>query len=818
MSAFVPALPVQQLFRPCEPPDFDFKPAAEPEGEAPVIGQARALEALRFGVGIGRPGFNVFVLGLPASGKRRAVDMMVAEQAARATVPDDLCYVHHFASAACPRLLRLPAGRGALLRDSLAQAVRDLKTMASALFEGDEYRVRRQEIEDSFSAKQETALDALGREAEAHGFSMVRSSGGFAFLPVRDGKPIEPEAWEKLPDADRDRLRETVSVLKEHMQNLLAQEPRIQRELHQHIAELDATMLGQVAVQALASVRETFGDNAGVIEHLDAVQADIVAHPAWWQGDEGAMEWLDEAVALTGNLPPAQRYAVNVLVEHDAKAGAPVVHLDHPTVANLVGRIEHQARMGALVTDFRMIRAGALHRARGGYLIIDAHRLLTQPQSWEHLKRALRNGEIRIESLAESLGFGSTVSLEPEAAPLDIKIVLLGERNLYYLLAELDPEFPDLFKVAADFSSNLSREAADEQGLARLIDASAREEGLLPLDRTAIARLVEQASRHAGDARKLTAQIGRVLDIVREADYLAGRASAERVSGEHVLAAVAARDQRHGRLRELYLEETGRGVLLIDTAGSRVGQVNGLTVIESGGYTSGHPSRISAQVHIGKGDIVDIEREVELGGPIHSKGVLILGGYLAGHYGRGHPLSLSASIVLEQTYGGVEGDSASLAELFALLSAVTDIPLRQDIAVTGSINQLGDVQAVGGINEKIEGFFDVCAMRGLTGTQGVIIPQANAEHLMLRRDVVDAAGRGAFHIYAIENVDQGIELMAGRPAGARDEQGRYAEDSFNAAVELNLQAMAAHANADSDQDDAGPEPGPDASQPGNQSD
>jgi predicted ATP-dependent protease len=495
----------------------------------------------------------------------------------------------------------------------------------------------------------------------------------------------------------------------------------------------------------------------------------------------------------TDTASPWRRYRVNVLDDHGEAQGAPVVYEDRPTYQNLVGRIEHVARMGTLVTDFTQIRAGALHRANGGYLILDARRVLVEPFAWEALKRALRARAIRIEPLGEALGLASTASLEPEPIPLDVKVVLIGDRFLYYLLFELDSDFRELFKVAVDFESFVDRTEDSERRYASLLATLGRRAALRPLDASGAARVIEHGSRVVGDAGKLWIELDRITDLLREADYWAGAAGHSSIDGDDVQRAADARLARAGRPRDRLLEEIARGSITIATTGAVTGQVNGLSVIDLGGVAFARPSRITARVRLGTGTVVDIEREVELGGPIHSKGVLVLSGFLAGRYVPDQPLSLSASLVFEQSYGGIEGDSASSAELCALLSALADVPIRQSIAMTGSVDQRGQIQPVGRINEKIEGFFDVCQARGLTGREGVVIPASNERHLMLRQDVVDAVAAGRFHVHAVETIDQGLEVLTGLPAGARGAAGRFPTGSVNDRVEQRLARLAREA-------------------------
>jgi lon-related putative ATP-dependent protease len=512
-----------------------------------------------------------------------------------------------------------------------------------------------------------------------------------------------------------------------------------------------------------------------------------------------------KAAVGAGDGSVLKRYRVNVLVDHSASTGAPVVYEDHPTYQNLVGRVEHVSHLGALVTDFTLVQAGALHRANGGSLVLDARDVLLQPFAWEGLKRAIRSREVRIESLGQALSLISTVSLEPEPIPLDLKVALVGDRLLYYLLCEYDPDFLELFKVQADFEEEIDRSHETDMLYARLIGTLARKEGLRPLDRGAVARVIEQAARIAGDAEKVSTHMRSVSDLIREADHWAGNTGKDRLTADDVQRAIDGRIRRAGRLRERVQEQIRRGSILIDTEGVHAAQVNGLSVMQLGELAFGFPTRITARVRLGRGDVVDIEREVELGGPIHSKGVLILAGFLGGRFAADRPLTLHASLVFEQSYSGVEGDSASLAELCALLSALSGLPIRQGIAITGSVNQLGAVQPIGGVNEKIEGFFDVCAARGLSGEQGVVIPAENRKNLMLRRDVVAAVEAGRFHVHAVESADEAIELLTGREAGELGEAGEpgedgepgeggaYPPDSVNGLVEARLIALAERA-------------------------
>jgi lon-related putative ATP-dependent protease len=529
-----------------------------------------------------------------------------------------------------------------------------------------------------------------------------------------------------------------------------------------------------------------------VLRYLDAVRQDLLDNARELlqsQGQQAADPFALPA-ARASSFPLLRRYQVNVLTDHSEESAAPVVFEDYPTYQNLVGRVEHLAQMGTLVTDFTLIRAGALHRANGGYLILEALKVLQQPFAWEGLKRALKARQIRIESPGQALSLVSTVSLEPEPVPLAVKVVLLGDRLLYYLLYAFDAEFAELFKVAADFDDVIDRTEQNELRYARLIAALAQEKGLRPFDRRAVARVVEQSARLVGDAEMLSAHMASLTDLLCEANYWAGLSGNGVVAAQDVQRAIDAQVYRADRLRARLQEEILRQTINIDTTGTRVGQVNGLSVIHLGNFAFGRPSRITARVRLGKGEVVDIEREVELGGPLHSKGVFILSSFLGARYAAAQPLSFSASLVFEQSYSGVEGDSASSAELYALLSAIAEVPIKQSLAVTGSVNQHGEVQAIGGVNEKIEGFFDLCRARGLSGEQGVLIPAANVKHLMLKEEVVRAVAAGEFHVYPIETVDQGVVLLMGLPAGERDASGAYPQGSLNDLVQKRLGELA----------------------------
>ncbi len=802
MTPVTPLSPAD-LYRACDPAHLGFETTSEVAPLDEIVGQPRAVEAVRFGVRIPQDGFNIYALGPTGTGKFTLVRRSLEEQAAQKPSPPDWCYVYNFESPYRPKVLRLPPGTGAQLRQDMQQLIADLRSALSAAFESDEYQTRREVIQQEFMERQQKAFTELQEKAQQRGLTLLRTPAGFVFAPVRLGQVLSPEEFQRLPPEERERITANIQAMQEELQRVLHQMPRWQRELRQKLMELDREVAGYTVRPLVEELRQKYSHLEEVVAYLNAVEADIVANAMLFLQPEVPPGVPPAVAALQQQMPgaPLRRYEVNVLVDHSKATGAPVVYEDNPTYQNLIGRIEHMAHMGMLLTDFTLIKPGALHRANGGYLILDAHRVLQHPLAWEGLKRALQSRQLRIEAPLQTLGLFSTVSLEPEPIPLDVKVVLLGNRLLYYLLSALDPDFDELFKVAADFDDQMSRTLEDERLYARLVATLVQKESLRPFTSRAVARVIEHSARLVGDAERLSVRMNRIVDLLREADFWANEEGAEVVEAAHVQQAIDAQTFRSDRLRQRVQEEILRETIRIETSGARVGQINGLSVIDLGNFAFGRPNRITARVWAGKGQVVDIEREVKLAGPIYSKGVLILSSFLEGRYATERPLSLSASLVFEQSYGEIEGDSASAAELFALLSAIAEVPIKQSLAVTGSVDQHGNIQAIGGVNEKIEGFFDICKARGLTGEQGVIIPRANVKHLMLRADVVEAVANGQFAIYAIETVDEGIELLTGIPAGERDESGAYPEGTLNFLVEQRLAKLAEHEKGKKDEEE-----------------
>ncbi|HJV26145.1 MAG TPA: AAA family ATPase [Aromatoleum sp.] len=747
------------------------------------LGQARAEEALRFALAMRQPGYHVFVLGEAGTGRHAVALRLLREFAQQREIPPDLCYLHDFDNPQRPRLLKLPAGRGSVLRSQMQTFITDLGPAIEAALEADPHRERVDALQEAHKSREEKALREIGEACAAEGISLLQTPEGFVFAPTANGEAMSPDAFEALSAEAREAIEEKVARWSEQLSDLLDDFPGWRKALQESVKRASRDALGPAITHLMRPLRATYAELPEVLRFLDAVGRDVLKNAA----EQDIAEDEDEAADDGGQR--FHRYQVKLLVDHASTQGAPIVYEDNPAFGNLIGRVEFIAQMGVLMTHFNLIRAGALHRACGGYLVVDADRLLTQPFAWEGLKRALRAREIRIEPPAEAQGWTNVQMLEPEPVPCDVKVILVGDRELFYLLTENDPDFPELFKVAADFDDDMPRTDALTIQYVRLLATLARASDLLPVNREGLARMVEEGARLAEDAGRLSLQTRHLADLLREADYHARQAGLTVVDARQIDAAIAARTRRFGRYSERVLESMLDGTTLISTEGSRCGQVNGLVIVEIAGEQFGHPVRITATAHLGEGDVVDIERETELGGAIHSKGVLILSAFLAARYARHQPLSLAASLVFEQSYGPVEGDSASLAELCSLLSALAQAPIRQCFAVTGSVNQFGEVQAIGGVNEKIEGFFQLCRSRGLTGEQGVLIPAASVRQLMLRDEVVEAVRAGRFHVFPVSNVDEAIALLTGMEAGAPDAKGILPRGSVNHRVAEALAVM-----------------------------
>jgi lon-related putative ATP-dependent protease len=686
----------------------------------------------------------------------------------------------------------LPAGRGQRFKSALDAALEELISLVPAIFESTDYKAKRRSALDTINTEQEHAFEALSTKARAEGIALLRTQSGFSFAPIADNAVMPPETFNALPEDQRKVILDKIEVLQSELAVIIEKLPVWERERRQKQSALDHEHARLVVTDVMKDVEQTVSDLPALVEHVRALGEELVRYFGVFRvmsiasPDEegGPQETLEE------NDPKLKRFRVNLLVGDGAKACAPVITEDNPSIGNLIGRIEQQAHMGALFTDFSLIRPGSLHLANGGYLLIDARRLLLEPYAWEMLKRALRARSISIESPTDRMSIMATLTLKPDPIPLNVKVVLFGDRALYYALFAGDPDFSELFKIAVEFEDTVEWNEASTRDYAHLIASIARREGLKPLSAAAVSLVMEESSREAEDSRKLSLRVGSLADHLREADFWATEAGHDVIDAADIERATLAWKQRHERIRVQGQEMIERNIMLVDTAGAKIGQINGLSVTSYGGYAFGRPVRITASVRVGTGEVMDVEREVELGGPLHSKGVLIISSYLSSTYASQVPHSLHASIVFEQSYGGIDGDSASSTELYAILSALSGIPIRQSLAVTGSVNQRGEVQAIGGVNEKIEGFFALCKFRGLDGTQGVLIPKSNEQHLMLDKEIVDACRKGLFHVFSVSTIDEGMEILTGLPSGTRAAGGHYPSGSINHGVEEKLLAFA----------------------------
>lgn len=792
----VAALPPERLRIQCDPAQFTFKSTADLPDLVGIIGQNRATRALKFGMSLEATGYNIFVLGPMGSGKSTAVRHFIEQDAAKRPPARDWVYLYNFHEPSQPNVLSLPSGRGRVLRDDLEKLLKLLRRTIPEAFESEDYTNARDAIIARVKEAHEKMFKELTEMVEKYSFSLIRLPGGFMLVPAVAGKPITDEQFEQLTDEQKEKLKELRVRLQAQVDKTMNAMRDVERHAREEIAQLDERVARFAIEHPIKELKQQYEDLPEVLEHFDAMLEDLVANVEVFKRDDGQTAEAQAAIRAANSQGLLRRYSINLFVDNAEAKGAPVIYETNPNFANLVGRIEHQAVMGALFTDFTMIRPGALHRANGGYLVLDAMSLLQRPQSWDALKRTLKEGKVRVEEYAQSLGLISTAVLEPEPIPIDLKVVLSGSTMLFYLLQTYDEDFDELFKVQADFDDRMERSEKTLQEYAQFIATLCRNEGLKHFSPDGVARVVDYSTRLVSDQKHLSTRFRDLADLLTEASYWADQAGHDLVLYADVQKAIDEKRYRASRYQERLQEAIARGQILISVKGQKAGQINGLSVIDLGNYIFGRPSRITARTALGRGGVVDIERQVKLGGPIHSKGVLILSAFLSGRYAQEKPLSLRASLVFEQSYAGVEGDSASLAELCVLLSAIANLPLRQDLALTGSINQHGDVQPIGGVNEKVEGFFDACRLLGgLTGTQGVILPQANVEHLMLRDDVVDAVAAGQFHLYPVASVDEALELLTGLPRGEADEEGRYPPDSINGRVFAALEEMHARLQA-----------------------
>jgi len=754
-----------------------------------IIGQVRALKALEFGLRIKEKGFNIYVAGPAGSGRKTALRRYLQEIASAGPVPPDVCYVNNFKDSYRPKAISLPAGRGRQFKKDVDDFVTAARKEILKTFESEEYAARRTATVKKFQQQRDELFARLNAEAQKKGLFIQPTPMGLVTIPIVNGKPISEEDFMALDAKTRESITRKQKRLQEQLKKAGRQIAALEKKTGEMVAKLERDVAAYTLDVLLEDILETYRGMREVIAFVKEMRADMVEHLSQFRPDEQKQQ--GPGVMLLGHLEDTKfrKYAVNVVVDNSLLEGAPIITELNPTYNNLFGRIEKESQFGALFTDFTMIRAGSVHRANGGYLILPVEEVLLNILTWESLKRAIRNREIVIEEAGERLGFMTTRSLLPQSVPMDIKVILIGTPYLYYRLYELDQDFQDLFKVKADFDTVMARTEGTMKSYASFVCNLVEEEGLKHFDKAAIARVVEHSGRLASDQEKLSTRFGEIANVIREASFYAARDKASLVQDSHVVKAIEERFHRSNLLMERIGEMISTGVIKIDVSGEHVGQVNGLSVIDLGDIMFGRPNRITASMEPGRGGLIDIEREAKLGGPIHTKGVLILSGYLAQTFGYDKPLSLTARLVFEQSYSGVEGDSASSAELYALLSGLAGKPVRQGIAVTGSVNQKGEVQAIGGVNEKIEGFFEICSMKGLTGDQGVIIPESNVRNLMLKDAVIDAVRQGTFHVWAVNHIDEGIEILTGIRAGRKTRGGRFEKDTINDLVDRQLRRL-----------------------------
>lgn len=772
----------------CDPASLGFRSTAKLAPLKGTIGQDSAIEAILLAAQMPHKGFNLAVGGPEGSGRHSTVLGILQQVAAARPTPPDWVYLQNFADPEQPLALSLPTGDGPRLREAMSDMVADLADRIPAVMISDAYQSRRMALDQDFASRNEAAFATLSARAGKRQIVVLKTPTGFSIAATRDGEILTPEAIEDLPRRSRARIEKDLRKTQDELEDFLVSMPEIARQQREALASLNAAMAEKAVRCAMARVERRFSSVEGLQAYFTALRADLIQNAGLflaWEESRSEAAFPGGLSALQDD-PRFHRYGVNVIVTHDPARGAPVVVETLPMLANLCGQVDYMPLQGALVTDFTQIRPGALHRANGGFLVLDARRLLSEPFAWETLKRCLETEAIHITTGADRLGLVVTTMMTPEPVPLDLRVVLIGEREFFAELAALDPEFAQFFRISAEFAGDMPRSKVTLRQYAAMVAAVAKKEDLRPVSAKAVAALIDEATREAEDQAKLCLHTSPVLNLLREADHLAAREKAPLIEAEHVDKARAARERRLGLTRARVQEMMRQNRLLVSTSGSAIGQVNGLTIADLGTARFGAPVRITARVRMGRGRVVDIEREARTGGPLHSKAVLILSGFLAGRYAPDVPLSLWASLVFEQNYGLVEGDSASLAETCALMSALAEVPISQSFAVTGSVNQMGEVQPVGGINDKIEGFFDLCKIRGLTGRQGVIIPEANRASLMLKPDLVAAVADQAFQVHAVSHVDQAISLLTGLPAGARSASGEFDPGSINANIEIRL--------------------------------
>ena len=799
----------------CDPDQFQFDTTDDLPDLESIIGQERAVRAIDFGVQMPCYGFNIYVTGLSGSGRSTTIQRFLERKAREEPVPDDWCYVNNFADPRRPVNIRLPAGRGIQLRDDMAEFIRDLQQAFPVAFDSEDYSQRMRAIAQELDQARNEVLKKMEDTAKAHGFALMQAATGLGVVPMVDDQMVTPEQFGQLPEEVRSKFEADLPEVQQALERTLREVRAMEKAAKQRMRAFSRQVADSVVGDHIDDLLEEYAEFDQVVQYLGEVRSDIVENVSDFRPRTEQEEAGDQPDGSPLQSPPASpaspasgasgvsRYQVNVIVDHSRSQGSPVVYETNPTYLNLVGRIEQEIRYGVMTIRFNHIRAGCLHRANGGFLVIEARDLLESPLAWDALKRAIKNREIRTEVLHVVAPTAVTTSLEPECIPFQAKVILVGDWSTYALLYELDDSFRKIFKVRADFGSWMERTPEAMQRYAEFVASRVRADNLLPFDRSAVARIIESGTQLVEHKERLSARFAGVIEVIQESSYWAGHNGHSVVTRADVDRARVEHRYRAGHVQEQLQKSILEGTIRVETGGEAIGQVNGLSVLDVADDGFGLPSRISAKTYMGRGNVVAIDREVNLTGNVHNKGVLILQGYLGGKYAGDKALNLSASITFEQNYDRIEGDSASSAELYALLSSLSWLPLRQDLAVTGSVDQEGRVQSIGGATAKIEGFFDICQARGLTGDQGVLIPAANVRHLVLRSDVVEAVRDGKFHIYAVETVDQGIQLLTGTPAGEAGEDGHYPKGTINFLVHRRLMEMAEEKRAGEEEEETG---------------
>lgn len=784
----------KQVYTFCDPKKFKFASTADLAERMSALGQDRAISAVELGINIKSKGYNLFCFGPEGTGKTSLLKRILKKESKTRPTPDDWAYVYNFEEPHKPYAISFPAGKGPEFAKDVDDLIDDFALAIPSVLDSEEYKAGIAIIREKYKQRKEQYIKLLQKKAKGKSVSLLHMPVGLVVAPVKNGEVLSPETFDELPEEEKAQLINDLNLMQEEIEKAAQNLPDWEEKQRQETNTLREKFIKIAVKTPIDKLSDKYKKNKSATKFLKNIREHIIGNIDDFLPADPALptEGEDPLTALLSRMgkPEEDKYAkfkVNVIVKNEPGTGAPIVVLDHPTQGNVVGKVERIQQYGALLTDFTLIKSGALHQANGGFLLIDARKLLIQPFAWDSLKRALANKFIKIESPGDETSF-STISLDPEPIPLDIKVILTGDEELYEILNERDPDFRDFFKVEADFGVEMDRTTHNEIEYAKLIGSLSKKKHLRSLNKQAVARVIEYSSRLADNSEKLTAHIASIGDLLREADYWARNSKANIIGKVHIDQAIEAQLYRSDRIKTAMLEQIDKGTILMDVKGERIGQINGLVVYVFSRFSFGKPSRLTVQVRMGRGEFLNIEREIELSGPIHSKGVLILQALLANRFAKESPLSLSASIVFEQSYGGVDGDSASSTEYYCLLSAIAGVPIKQSIGVTGSINQFGEIQPIGGVNEKIEGFFDVCNHRGLTGDQGVIIPRTNVVNLMLREDVVKAVEEGKFHIYAIDTVDDGIEILTGMKAGTPDRNGNYPKDSINYLVKQNIEA------------------------------